>query len=123
MEYIQYIIIIIITIIIAFAIIKSKNKNFKIEANKLVEYLGGRENIIDYNFTKSRLTVKLKNTEIVNKESIQKLGAQGIVEVDNQLKIILGEDARQLKKYIDELKWYLSLFSLFDKKCQSNIIK
>ena len=104
MEYMQYLIIIIITIIIAFAIIKSKNKNFKIEANKLVEYLGGRENIIDYNFTKSRLTVKLKNTEIVNKESIQKLGAQGIVEVDNQLKIILGEDARQLKKYIDELK-------------------
>ena len=31
------------------------------------------------------------------------MGAQGIVEVDNQLKIILGDDARQLKKYIDDL--------------------
>ena len=104
MEYLQYLIIIVLLIIIAFAIIKSKSKNFKLEANKLVEYLGGRDNIIEYNYTKSRLTVKVKNTELVNKENIQKLGAQGIVEIDNQLKIILGEDARQLIRYIDELK-------------------
>ena len=104
MEYIQYLIIIIILVIIAFAILKSKNKNFKIEANKLVEYLGGRENIIEYNYTKSRLTVKLKKMELVNKEMIQKLGAQGIVEIENQLKIIIGEDAKQLTRYIDELK-------------------
>ena len=105
MEYIQYVIIIIVLVIVAFAILKSKNKNFKLEANKLVEYLGGRDNIIEYNYTKSRLTVKLKNIDKVNKENIQKLGAQGIVEVDNQLKIILGDDARQLTRYIDELKW------------------
>ena len=67
--------------------------------------IGGRDNIIEYNYTKSRLTVKLKDVDLVNKENIQKLGAQGIVEVDNQLKIILGEDARQLTRYIDELKW------------------
>ena len=104
MEYIQYLIIIIVLVIVAFAILKSKNKHFKLEANKLVEYLGGRDNIIEYNYTKSRLTVKLKDVDLVNKENIQKLGAQGIVEVDNQLKIILGEDARQLTRYIDELK-------------------
>lgn len=104
MIYIEYLIIIIVLVIIAFAVIKSKNKNFKFEANKLVEYLGGRENIIDYNITKSRFTVKLKKVELVNKEMIQKLGAQGIVEVDNQLKIILGENARLLSKYIDDLK-------------------
>jgi len=105
MGYIEYLIIITILIVIAFAIIKSKSKNFKLEANKLVEYLGGKDNIIDYNYTKSRLTVKVNKIEIVNKEGIQKLGAQGIVEIDNQLKIILGENAKQLIKYIDELKW------------------
>lgn len=104
MEYLQYLIIIIVLIIIGLAIIKSKSKNFKIEANKLVEYLGGSDNIIEYNYTKSRLKVTVKNTELVNKENIQKLGAQGIVELDNQIKIILGEDARQLIRYIDELK-------------------
>ena len=31
------------------------------------------------------------------------MGAQGIVEIDNQLKIILGDEAKQLKKQINEL--------------------
>lgn len=104
MEYMQYIVIIIILLIIAIAIAKSKQKNFKIEANKLVEYLGGRANILEYEFNQSRFVVTLNDITIVNKEAIQKLGAKGIVEIENQLKIILGEDARQLKRYIDTLK-------------------
>lgn len=100
----QYIIIAVILVIIALAITKSKRKDFKIEANKLVEYLGGKANIINYEVLKSRFIVTLKNVDIVNKEGIQKIGAQGIVEIDNQLKIILGEEAKQLKKYIDDLK-------------------
>ena len=36
--------------------------------------------------------------------AIQKMGAQGIVEIDNQLKIIFGEEAKQVKKNIDDLK-------------------
>lgn len=100
----QYIIIIIILIIIAFAILKAKNKDFKLEANKLIEYLGGSANIVSYEDNKSRFIVELHNIELVNKEAIQKMGAQGIVEIDNQLKIIFGEDAKQLRKYIDELK-------------------
>lgn len=104
MEYLQYIIIIIVMVIIALAITKSKKKDFKINANKLVMYLGGKDNILEYEFNKSRFIVNLKDITKVNKEAIQKLGAQGIVEIDNQLKIILGDEARTLKKYIDELK-------------------
>lgn len=100
----QYIVIIIILILIAFAILKAKNKDFKLEANKLIEYLGGSANIVSYEDNKSRFVVELHNIELVNKEAIQKIGAQGIVEIDNQLKIIFGEDAKQLRKYIDELK-------------------
>ena len=104
MVYIQYIIIICILVIIALAITKSKQKDFKIEANKLVSYLGGKKNIISYEVNKSRFVVQLNDVSIVNKEGIQKLGAQGIVEIGNQLKIILGDNARQLKKHIDDLK-------------------
>lgn len=104
MEYIQYLIIIVVLLIVAFAITKSKKKDFKIEINRLVECLGGKENIIKYEANKSRFIVDLKDISKVNKEAIQKLGAQGIVEIDNQLKIILGPGAKQLKKYIDDLK-------------------
>ena len=103
MEHLQYIIIIAVLIIIAIAITKSKKKDFKIEINKLLEYLGGKDNIVSYDVQKSRFIVNLKTTDTVNKEGIQKMGAQGIVEVENQLKIIFGEDAKQLKKCIDDL--------------------
>ena len=39
-----------------------------------------------------------------NKDGILKLGAKGVVEIDDQLKIIFEKNAKQLKKYIDELK-------------------
>ena len=104
MEYMQYIIIILVTIIIAVAIMKSKKKDFKLEANKLVTCLGGKDNIVRYEVNQSRFIVDVKNVEVVNKEGIQKMGAKGIVEIGNQLKIILGDNAGTLKKYIDTLK-------------------
>lgn len=104
MEYIQYLIIIIVLLIIAFAISKSKRKDFKMDANKLVEYLGGKKNLVSYEVNQSRFVANLKDVSLVNKDAIQKMGAQGIVEIDQQLKIILGENAKQLKKYIDDLK-------------------
>ncbi len=100
----QYIIIIIILVLIALAILKARSKDFKLEANKLIEYLGGSANIINYEVNNSRFVVNLHNISLVNKEAIQKMGAQGIVEIDNQLKIIFGQDAKQLKKNIDDLK-------------------
>ena len=105
MEFrIEYILILIIGLIIAVAITRSKKKDFKLEANKLIMLLGGKDNVIDYEVNKSRFIVNLKDVSKANKEGIQKLGAKGVVEIDNQLKIILGNDSKNLKKYIDEIK-------------------
>ena len=103
-QILQYIIIVVVLIIVAIAIIRTRKKDFKIEINKLVSYLGGKDNIIDYEANKSRFVVTLKDISLVNKEGIQKMGAQGMVEIDNQLKIILGNQAEVLKKHIDDLK-------------------
>ena len=100
----EYILIIVICLVIAIAITRSKKKDFKLEANKLIMLLGGKDNVIDYEFNKSRFIVNLKDVTKANKEGIQKMGAQGIVEIDNQLKIILGSDAKQIKRYINDLK-------------------
>ena len=104
MNWEQYLIIIAILIIISLIIIKMNRKDFAIEINKLIQYLGGRDNIIDSQINLSRLKVTLKDTSLVNKEGIQKLGAKGIVEIDNELKIILGPNSKQLKKYMADLK-------------------
>lgn len=100
----QYGIIIAVLLLISLVVVKLNHKNFNLEINKLVQFLGGKDNIIDTKVSMSRFIVTLKNVSIVDKDGIQKLGAKGIVEIDNQLKIIFGPDARALKRYIDELK-------------------
>ena len=95
---------IVILVIIALAIVRAKKKDFKIDTNKLVEALGGKSNIVDYEFNKSRFIVTLNDVTLANKDAIQKLGARGIVEIDNQLKIIIGDNAEQIKKCIKDLK-------------------
>ena len=100
----EYVIIGIVLLIILLAVLKASKKDASIDLNKLVEYLGGKDNIISTETDMSRFKVELKDVTMANKEGIQKLGARGIVEIDNQLKIILGPDSKQLKKYIDELK-------------------
>lgn len=102
-QILQYIIIIAILILISLIIIKLSKRDFNIEANKLIGYLGGKENIINAECNMSRFKVILHDISKVDKDAIQKLGAKGVVEIDNQLKIVFGKDARQLKKYIDEI--------------------
>jgi len=104
MQWYQYAIVLVILLIIAFAIIKSNKKDLKLELNKLVELLGGKDNILETEVEMSRFKVTLKDITKANKEGIIKLGAQGVVEIDDQLKIIFGSNAKQLKKYIDELR-------------------
>ncbi len=104
MEIIKYIVIAIILIVVAFAIIKANKKDFKLDANKLVQNLGGKDNILKYEVNKSRFIVTLNDVSKANKDAIQKMGAKGILEVDNQLKIILGSDAGKIIKCINDLK-------------------
>ena len=86
MNYLQYLIIIVVLLIILLAILKATKKDANLDFNKLVELLGGKENIISTETNLSRFKVTLKDVSKANKEGIQKLGAKGIVEIDNQLK-------------------------------------
>ena len=89
MEWYQNVIVIGILLVIAFAIMKSNKKDLKLELNKLVELLGGKENILDTEVEMSRFKVTLRDVTKANKEGILKLGAKGVVEIDDQLKIVL----------------------------------
>ena len=99
----QYIVIGIIILIILAVAIKLSRKDFAIKENKLIGYLGGKDNIINAECNMSRFKVILHDVSVVDKDAIQKLGAKGIVEIDNQLKIIFDNNSKQLKKYIDEI--------------------
>lgn len=104
MQLIHYVIIFVVLIILFLAVIRANRKDFKLEINKLVEYLGGKDNIVDTEVEMSRFKVTLKDVTKANKDGIMKLGAKGVVEIEDQLKIIFGKDAKRLKKYMDDLK-------------------
>ena len=91
----EYLIIGVVFAILLLAIIKINKKDVRLDLNKLVEYLGGKENILDTEVNLSRFIVTLENIDKVDKDAIVGLGAKGIVEMDNQLKIILGPDSSQ----------------------------
>ena len=100
----EYIVVLIIILVVLLVVLKLGKKDINIELNKLVEYLGGKDNIISTETNLSRFKVTLKDVSLADKEAITKLGAKGIVEIDNELKIILGPESKELKKYIDNLK-------------------
>ena len=100
----EYLIIALVLVVVALVAIKVSSKSFDEDMNKLVKYLGGKDNIIDCEVSVPRFKVTLKDVTLANKEGIQKLGAQGIVEIDNQLKIVFDKNARALKKYIKDMR-------------------
>ena len=100
----EYVIIICFFITILLAILKINKKDIKLDMNKLVEYLGGKDNILDTEINLSRFIVTLQDISKADKDAIISLGAKGIVELENQLKIILGPESKTLKKYIDDIK-------------------
>ena len=99
-----YLIIIVVLLFISLIVMKLMRKDFNLEANKLLVCLGGKENIINAECNMSRFKVILKDMSLVDKDGITKMGAKGIVEIDNELKIIMGPNSKQLKKYIKDLK-------------------
>ena len=69
----EYVIIGIVLIIIALVVIKMSRPEFKYEANKLVENLGGIKNIIHMEVSVSRFKVTVKDPSLVNKDVIKKI--------------------------------------------------
>ena len=104
MEWYHYLIILAVLVLISLIIIKINKKDFSSDINKLLKYLGGKENIVNAECNMSRFKVIIKDMSKVDKDAIQRLGAKGIVEIDDQIKIILGQNSKQLKKYIDEIR-------------------
>ena len=93
--WLQYLIIGVALVLICLIVLKLSKRDFRIEANKLIGYLGGKDNIVSAESNMSRFKVILKDISLVDKDAIEKLGAKGIVEIDNQLKIIFGKEATQ----------------------------
>lgn len=80
------------------------HSNYRYMAQKLVENLGGKQNIIINDNCMTRLRLEIEDMNKVNQPKIKQMGVHGIVEVDkHNLQIIIGSQATLVKKEIDNI--------------------
>ncbi|MBP5407841.1 MAG: hypothetical protein J6Y42_01715 [Bacilli bacterium] len=65
------------------------------ERNEIVEAFG-KDNILDVNMELSRITVKVKDVDVVNAERIKELGASGILLVGDMVKCSFKENVEEI---------------------------
>lgn len=67
-------------------------KDFKQIAARIIELVGGKDNIAHAGHCMTRLRITLKDTSLVNLDEIKKLGVVGAQMVGDQVQVIIGND-------------------------------
>lgn len=69
-------------------------------AVRILETLGGKENITSLDACATRLRVELKSLKGIDKNSFVAMGASGVIEVGNGLHIVFGTQAASIKEQV-----------------------
>ncbi|ENK0558368.1 PTS transporter subunit IIABC [Clostridium botulinum] len=72
-------------------------------AAKVLEALGGKENLANLDACITRLRVSVNSIDKVNKEELKSLGASGVMIVGNNIQAIFGPKSDQLKEQIKDV--------------------
>lgn len=87
-----------------FAVAKIETKDsLKQDSYKIIESLGGKENIEDVDACITRLRVGVKDVKKVDKQALKKIGATDVLEVGNGIQAIYGAKAILYKNNINDI--------------------
>lgn len=75
---------------------KGKNNGNEELKIKLLEALGTAENIQAVNVEMSRLTITVKDIELINADALKNYGANGVLLVGNMVKCSFGDRAEEI---------------------------
>ena len=99
--------IIILTIVIIFVIKNRKGGRVKKKEESLatpdewIDALGGKDNIVEASATGSRLSIQIKNTELINRELLTNLGVTNIVMMSNKITLVTNLDNQKIVEKIE----------------------
>ena len=87
--------------------IKLESTNYAYMAKKLLQNIGGKDNVEEVESCVTRLRLELKDGSLINETNIKKTGAKGIVKLsDTSIQIIIGTEvnkvAKEFKEMLDE---------------------
>ncbi len=91
---------ILIALIVLLLIAFFKRKRWKnIQTNKeeinldgFIDSLGGKDNIISFTNNGSRLSVELKNYDIVDETKLNELGVNSLIKMSNKIVLVIKDD-------------------------------
>ena len=72
------------------------------EKSEWVSALGGSDNIISSEAYGSRLAVKLKDKNLMNKEALKQLGVTNFIEMSDKITLLLEDKAELVKAELDK---------------------
>lgn len=109
MEIVLYIVLSIVILVLGitlFFVVKAirKNKfleNRKKSNNELILALGGKENIVNVQARGSRLTLVLKDYEVVNEEKLKMHGVSSIIKMSEKITLVIGQESKELESLIN----------------------
>ncbi|MFG6147089.1 PTS transporter subunit EIIC [Halobacillus sp. B23F22_1] len=83
--------------------LKLSHSNHEYMAKKILQYIGGKDNVTTNDHCMTRLRLELKDTTIVDMEKIKQTGAHGVIKIDqHNIQIIIGSEATTVKKELDK---------------------
>lgn len=87
--------------------LKLSHGKYEYMAKKVLQNIGGKENLVDYENCMTRLRLVVKDVSMVDEEKIKQTGAHGVVKVDDEhVQIVIGPEVsnvyREFKKQIEE---------------------
>lgn len=85
--------------LISFLISKNpKKRKGKLGDIDIFTYLGGKDNVLSFIVHGSRLIVKLKNKNLLQREELKALGVKGFVEKEEDITIVLSNELKERYK-------------------------
>ena len=85
--------------LISFLISKNpKKRKGKVGDIDIFTYLGGKDNVLSFTVRGSRLIVKLKNKNLLQREELKALGVKGFVEKEEDITIVLSNELKERYK-------------------------
>lgn len=85
--------------LISFLISKNpKKRKGKVGDIDIFTYLGGKDNVLSFTVHGSRVIVKLKNKNLLQREELKALGVKGFVEKEEDITIVLSNELKERYK-------------------------
>ena len=74
------------------------------QAQRIIDALGGRDNIIEVEPCITRLRCELEDGSLINQEALKAAGAHGVLRQGDAVQVIVGPQADTIAEDIEDLR-------------------